>query len=153
MISVIAQTVSLIPDATVIFQILIFLSILAVLTFFVFKPVFKIIEKRHKLIVGLPLQSQKLLSDAEDMDRRYAENLAAARMEGTNLEQKLINEGDEEGRIIVAKAREQEHRALLERRTEIEEAARVARKETAARVEDVTQLIIAKVLGRETDKP
>jgi len=152
MISLIGQSVNLIPDSTVIHQIIIFLIVLSVLTIFVFKPVLRIIEKRRGQTVDLNLQAQKLLSESETMDRRYNENLAVAKMEGSRLERELLRQGEEEGRTIVAKARDEERQAIARKRTEIQAAAQRVRQDLSLQIEEVAQMIIAKVLGRGTKR-
>ena len=150
MISVIGASVNLIPDTTVFFQLIVFLVVVVVLTFLVFKPTLRILDKRHSRTTELMMHAEMLSNDANDMNRDYDETLTAARHESTAIQHKLIKEGEEEARNIIAAAKQEDKKTSASRHDYLlQESVRI-KTDLARKVDDYTNLIIDKVLDKRT---
>jgi F0F1-type ATP synthase membrane subunit b/b' len=148
MILIVGQTVNLIPDKTVIWQLVIFLSVAAVLSFFVFRPTLKILERRRSETLGLEKEIEQLDGESETMEQKYAEKIAAARAEGSATERELVNLGEDEARKIVAAAREKEKGEIARVRDEVASESSASRRELSRSVDEFSKMIVSKVLGK-----
>lgn len=151
MILLLGQHVRLIPDATVFFQLAIFLVTVAVLTIFVFKPALKILDRRREQTDELQSLAQKLNGASDSMDAEYDRRMAEAKLEGSSLERELIKQGEEEGRAIVATAKQQEHAAMMTIRENLHVEAESARKSLSHETSEFVRLILNKVLGQNQE--
>lgn len=121
-------------NATLIAQILNFIVLLAILAKFAYKPLLKAMDdRRNRIITDLDSAEQSRL-DAEALKEQYAEQLAAARQEATeivdkankiaqNLHDELVEQAHAEKDAMMASAKERieqdKKQALLEIRTEV----------------------------------
>jgi len=121
-------------NATLIAQILNFLVLLAILAKFAYKPLFKAMaDRRNRIINDLDSAEQTRL-DAEALKEQYAEQLAGARQEATeivnkanqiaqNLHDELVEQARVEQEALMANAKErieqEKQQALLDIRAEV----------------------------------
>ena len=121
-------------NATLIAQILNFLVLLAILAKFAYKPLLKAMDdRRNRIINDLDSAEQKRL-DAEALKEQYAEQLAGARQEATeivnkanqiaqNLHDELVEQARVEQEALLANAKErieqEKQQALLDIRSEV----------------------------------
>jgi len=146
-----AQTINLMPDLTVIWQLAIFLSLIFVLTIFVFRPVLKILEGRKQETLELERETERLLSEAEKLDSDYGEIISKARSEGGVAEQRLVSEGGAEARAITSEAREEAKGTIRRARDKIKYEGSKTSEELSKKIGEYSKMIISKVLGKNTD--
>jgi F0F1-type ATP synthase membrane subunit b/b' len=148
MMLLMGQTVNLLPDKTVIWQLIIFLFVAAVLSFLVFRPTMKILERRRSETLGLEKKIGQVDQEAEVMEQKYAEKIAEARAEGSAAERELVNLGEEEARKIVAAAREKEKTEIGKVRDEVASDSSASRRELSRSVDEFSKMIVSKILGK-----
>ncbi len=148
MILLLGQTVNLIPDKTVIWQLAIFLAVVAVLSFFVFKPTLKLLDERRRNTVVLQQETDKFMADADSLEDEYNEQIFAARREGHEAERNLLNLGEEEARKIVGEAKEKQKGEIEKVRDEITSVTAQSKQELSKNVGDFSRMIVSKVLGK-----
>jgi len=129
-------------------QLLIFLSVVAVLSFFVFKPALKILDGRRNKTSELEKDTENLLAQSEAMDSEYDGKINEARIEGSKVERDLIAAGEEEARSIINKAKQKSRDAVSKTHDEIAGESVQTKKDLSNRIDDFAKMIVSKVLGK-----
>ena len=121
-------------NATLIAQILNFLVLLAILAKFAYKPLLKAMDDRRNRIINDLDSAEQTRLDAEALKEQYAEQLAGARQEATeivnkanqiaqNLHDELVEQARVEQEAMMANAKERieqdKQQALLDIRSEV----------------------------------
>ena len=121
-------------NATLIAQILNFLVLLAILAKFAYKPLLKAMDDRRNRIINDLDSAEQTRLDAEALKEQYAEQLAGARQEATeivnkanqiaqNLHDELVEQARVEQEALMANAKErieqEKQQALLDIRSEV----------------------------------
>ena len=121
-------------NATLIAQILNFLVLLAILAKFAYKPLLKAMDDRRNRIINDLDSAEETRLDAEALKEQYAEQLAGARQEATeivnkanqiaqNLHDELVEQARVEQEALLANAKErieqEKQQALLDIRSEV----------------------------------
>ena len=121
-------------NATLIAQILNFLVLLAILAKFAYKPLLQAMDDRRNRIINDLDSAEQTRLDAEALKEQYAEQLAGARQEATeivnkanqiaqNLHDELVEQARVEQEALMANAKErieqEKQQALLDIRSEV----------------------------------
>ena len=121
-------------NATLIAQILNFLVLWAILAKFAYKPLLKAMDDRRNRIINDLDSAEQTRLDAEALKEQYAEQLAGARQEATeivnkanqiaqNLHDELVEQARVEQEALMANAKErieqEKQQALLDIRAEV----------------------------------
>lgn len=148
-----SQNISLVPDRTVIWQLMIFLFLIFILTVFVFRPVLKILDGRKQDTLMLEKETERLLAEAKKLESDYAQMIAKGRSEGGVAEQRLVSEGAAKARAIISEAREEAKGTITRARDKMRYEGAKTGEELSQRVDEYSKMIISKVLGKdENDK-
>ena len=120
-----------------------------VLTFVFYKPVSKVIDDREAYINGnLTTASEKLIK-ADELYNEYDEQLKAARVSA----QAIIAQSEKEAKEVVAveinQARQDAAKLIEQTNKELETQKSLALKELETQVDELSQLIKEKLLGKE----
>jgi F0F1-type ATP synthase membrane subunit b/b' len=136
-------------DVTLFLQFGLFLFILVVISKVLLEPLQQVLEERHKKIDGAREDIERLRKLAMDDMEAYQERIRDARDEAFSEREKLLNEGREKEREMLAQVRAEIADMLNGAREKVDVAEMEARK---ALSEDTTQLarqMVGKLLGRE----
>ena len=121
-------------NATLIAQILNFLVLLAILAKFAYKPLLQAMDDRRNRIINDLDSAEQTRLDAEALKEQYAEQMAGARQEATeivnkanqiaqNLHDELVEQARVEQEAMMANAKERieqdKQQALLDIRSEV----------------------------------
>lgn len=121
-------------NATLIAQILNFLVLLVILAKFAYKPLLQAMDDRRNRIINDLDSAEQTRLDAEALKEQYAEQLAGARQEATeivtkanqiaqNIHDELVEQARVEQEAMMANAKErieqEKQQALLDMRTEV----------------------------------
>ena len=121
-------------NATLIAQILNFVVLLVILAKFAYKPLLKAMDDRRNRIINDLDSAEQTRLDAEALKEQYAEQLAGARQEATeivnkanqiaqNLHDELVEQARVEQEALLANAKErieqEKQQALLDIRSEV----------------------------------
>ena len=120
-----------------------------VLTFVFYKPVSKVIDDRENYINGnLTTASEKLIK-ADELYNEYDEQLKTARVKA----QAIISQSEKEAKDIVAveinQARQDAAKLIERTNKELESQKSLALQQLETQVEELSQLIKEKLLGKE----
>ncbi|MFH1874597.1 MAG: ATP synthase F0 subunit B [Pseudomonadota bacterium] len=135
------------PDYTFLWQLLIFLLVTFSLTYFVFKPALKIIEKRRQLTLHKQQESKNIQIEADILIKKYEDRLEEMRQEGSYIQQELIRQGEEVGKDIIRRAKEKNKEVISKKMDEIAKIKLQIFQEMETKSDEISQQIISKVIG------
>jgi F-type H+-transporting ATPase subunit b len=126
-----------------------FILLTVVLTFVFYKPVGKVLEERETTIsTNLADASDKLLK-ADELYKQYDEQLKTARSNA----QSVIAKSEQEAKDIVAseinQAREDAAKLIQQTNKELEAQKSVALQKLETQIDELSQLIKEKLLGKQ----
>lgn len=137
--------IHLAPDKTAFVQLVTFLAVLAGLSFFIFKPIRKIIEARRD-------RTEKLLNEAKAIEDRvkasseeYFQQIESAKMSAAEEKEKMHQMGLKEDAAIRAKARFEANDIINTARIKIEDAKVKTIEDLENDIPKLAEEIIAKV--------
>ena len=126
-----------------------FILLTVVLTFMFYKPVAKVIDERETYINGNLTQASEKLIKADELYKEYDEQLKAARVSA----QSVIAQSESEAKAVVSKeiteARADAARLIEKTNKELEAQKSVALEKLEAQVDELSELIKEKLLGKE----
>jgi F-type H+-transporting ATPase subunit b len=136
-------------NATLPLMALQFILLTVILTFVFYKPVSKHLEERETYINGNLSQASEKLVKADELYKQYDEQLKTARINA----QSVIAESEKEAKDLVAleisQARTDAAELLAQTNKELEAQKSLALQKLEAQVDELSQLIKAKLLGKE----
>jgi F-type H+-transporting ATPase subunit b len=126
-----------------------FILLTVILTFIFYKPVSKVIDEREAYINGnLTTASEKLIK-ADELYKEYDEQLKTARVSA----QSIIAQSEKEAKDIVAleinQARQDAAKLIEQTNRELEAQKSLALQQLETQVDELSQLIKEKLLGKE----
>ena len=136
-------------NATLPLMALQFILLTVVLTFIFYKPVAKHLEERETMIsTNLSDASEKLLK-ADELYKQYDEQLKTARVNA----QAIIAKSEKEAKDVVAveinQARQDAAKLIEKTNKELESQKSLALEQLETQVDELSQLIKEKLLGKE----
>lgn len=135
-------------NATLVVQIINFLILIWILNWLLFKPIFRIIEEREKVVEDSKAKTSRLKSDTEiklkDLELRLGEARASAALQ----KQEALNQADSEAERIMDRAREQAREHISSIQIQSAGEAERAKADLEEYKEHIIELVCAKVLGR-----
>jgi len=136
-------------NATLPLMALQFILLTVVLTFVFYKPVSKAIDDRETYINGNLTQASEKLIKADELYKEYDEQLKEARVSA----QSVIAQSENEAKAVVTQeiteAREDAARLIEKTNKELEAQKSIALEKLEAQVDELSQLIKEKLLGKE----
>ena len=93
--------VTVIPDITLLYQMVIFLSLVVILNILLYKPILSIIDKRKKQLEESENEIKLFNDSVEKRVAEYEEKLRQAKIKGSELKKEIIQEGVNQAKNIV----------------------------------------------------
>jgi F-type H+-transporting ATPase subunit b len=93
--------VTVIPDYTIFVQMVIFLSLIFVLNFLLYKPILSIIDRRKKQLEESENEIKLFDDNAEKRVAEYEEKLKQAKTNASEIKKEIIMEGANQAKNIV----------------------------------------------------
>jgi F-type H+-transporting ATPase subunit b len=126
-----------------------FVLLTVVLTFIFYKPVSKVLDERENYISGnLTLASEKLVK-ADELYTQYSDQLKTARVNA----QSIVAQSEKEAKDIVTfeitEARSDAAKLIEQTNKELEAQKSLALEKLETQVDELSQLIKEKLLGKE----
>jgi F-type H+-transporting ATPase subunit b len=126
-----------------------FILLTVVLTFIFYKPVSKVLDERESYISGNLTQASEKLITADDLYKQYDEQLKTARANA----QQVIAQSEKEAKDVVAleidQARKDATTLIEKTNKELEAQKSLALQQLESQVDELSQLIKEKLLGKE----
>ena len=140
--------VTVIPDYTLLIQIVTFLILIYILNLLLYKPILAIIDRRKKQLEELENEI-KLFKEAVDKKvAEYEEKLKQAKANATELKKEIIKEGDNQAKSIVDAVRNEIPLMTQEFQQKMDKEIQAARQILESQSRKLSLEIAEKVLGR-----
>jgi F-type H+-transporting ATPase subunit b len=140
--------VSVIPDYTLLIQMVTFLVLIYILNILLYKPILTIIDRRKKQMEELENEI-KLFNDSVDKRvSEYDEKLKQAKTNASELKKEIIKEGDDQAKSIVDIVRGEIPLMTQEFQKKMDKEIQAARKILDNQSRKLSLEIAEKVLGR-----
>ncbi|MDY6906060.1 MAG: ATP synthase F0 subunit B [Thermodesulfobacteriota bacterium] len=141
--------ITVMPDKSVIWQIVNFIVLIIVLNLVLYRPIRNVVARRQEKITGLDQSIQMFEQDAADKDNACTEGLKAARNNGVQEKNALIEEGTQEEKRIIEEIQQKTQKTIAENKADIARDAEKAAAELQQEIETFAATIGQKILGRE----
>ena len=126
-----------------------FVLLTVVLTFLLYKPVAKVLDERESYIsTNLTEASEKLLK-ADELYTQYEEQLKSARLDAQSVVSKAESEAKETVASEITQARADAAKLIEQTNKELEAQKSLALEKLETQVDELSQLIKDKLLGKE----
>ena len=126
-----------------------FILLTVTLTFVFYKPIAKVIDEREAYINGnLTTASEKLIK-ADELYNAYDEQLKEARVEAQSVIAQSEKEAKDVVALEIAEARKDAAKLIEKTNRDLEAQKSVALEQLEAQVDELSQLIKEKLLGKE----
>lgn len=139
--------IHLIPDKTAVAQFFIFIIVLMGLSFFVFRPLKKLIRLRREQTLKLLEEAKKIEVEAANISSQYEQKLKEVRQLAHKEKEEIRNAGVEEASLIISKARKESSLVIEEGRAKIYAAKGAAMESLKKEVPVLVEEIVKKVKG------
>ena len=140
--------VVVVPDGSVLIQIVNFVFTIWVLNLLLYKPIRKILKQRKEKIDGLELSIETSTKDAAQKDEAFAAGIKEARARGVEKKNALVQEATDEEKSIIADINKKAQAELAQIKESIKKEADVARDSLQKEVDGFADQISEKILGR-----
>ncbi len=144
-----ASGVSVMPDQSLIWQIVNFLVLIWILNFVLYRPIRNVIAQRKEKMEGLDKSIQNFEEDALKKEEAHIEGIEAAKSNGKREKTALIEEATAEERKIIEEINRETQKTISENKEKIARDVESAAADLLAKVDGFAAEIGRKVLGRE----
>ena len=126
-----------------------FVLLTVALTFLFYKPVSKVLDDRESYISGNLSQASEKLLTADDLYKQYDEQLKSARASAQSVVGQAEKEAKESVALEIAKSRSDAAKLIDQTNKELEAQKSLALEKLETQVDELSQLIKEKLLGKE----
>jgi F-type H+-transporting ATPase subunit b len=140
--------ISVIPDISLIYQMINFLVLLFVLNLILYKPIRNILLERKAKIEGLQDGAEKAQSKLGAREEEYKNGLKQARAKGLKSKEVFVEEASKEEREIIDRINRKAQANLAEIKTQVAGETKQARTVLEAEIGKHAKAIGKKILGR-----
>ena len=136
-------------DATVLLQFALFLIMMAILHFLVFRPFLQARAEREDRIDGERRRAREMEESAQQKIADFEARLEKAKQSGIATRNRAHSEALGRERAILDRARAETQKLVDEQRTEAQRAGQEARARLAVEAESWGRRLASRILGRE----
>jgi F-type H+-transporting ATPase subunit b len=140
--------ITVLPDGSVIIQIINFIFLIWILNIVVYTPIRNILLKRKEKISGLEAGIQNTYNDAKDQESSWMTGIKNARAKGLEHKDGLIQEAEEEEKKILDRINRKASDDLAQLREKISRDVDDVRTALRNEIDVFVAAISAKILGR-----
>ena len=126
-----------------------FVLLMVVLTFIFYKPVSKVLEDREEYISGNLTQASDKLIKADELYKQYDEQLKTAKINAQATIAKAEKEAKDSVALEIGEARADAAKLIERTNKDLEAQKSTALAQLETQVDDLSQLIKEKLLGKE----
>jgi F-type H+-transporting ATPase subunit b len=126
-----------------------FVLLMVVLTFIFYKPVSKVLEDREEYISGNLTQASDKLIKADELYKQYDEQLKTAKVTAQATIAQAEKEAKDSVALEIGQARTDAAKLIEQTNKELEAQKSTALAQLETQVDDLSQLIKEKLLGKE----
>ena len=126
-----------------------FVLLMVVLTFIFYKPVSKVLDEREEYISGNLTQASDKLIKADELYKQYDEQLKTAKINAQATIAKAEKEAKDSVALEIGEARADAAKLIERTNKELEAQKSTALAQLETQVDELSQLIKEKLLGKE----
>ena len=126
-----------------------FVLLMVVLTFIFYKPVSKVLDDRELYISGNLTQASEKLVKADELYKQYDEQLKTAKVTAQATIAQAEKEAKDSVALEIGQARTDAAKLIEQTNKELEAQKSTALEQLETQVDDLSQLIKEKLLGKE----
>ncbi|MCX5847910.1 MAG: ATP synthase F0 subunit B [Deltaproteobacteria bacterium] len=141
--------VTVIPDLTLLVQMVIFLGLIFLLNILLYKPILSIIDRRKKQLEESENEIKLFNESVEKRVAEYEEKLKQAKIKGSELKKEIIQEGANQAKNIIDVVRNEIPVLAREFQQKMDEEVQKAKLILDGRSKELSLQIAQKVLGRQ----
>lgn len=138
-------------DKSLLFQVINFLVLVAILYKFAFKPITKALQDRADGIKKSLDDAKAANEEAERRLKEYSDKLTTAHKEGEVIRERARQEALTEGQRLVTDAKEEAGRLVEQAKKDIEGEVKKARQELREEVVNISLQVTEKILEKKVD--
>ncbi len=132
-----------------IFTLIVFITVIAILGKFAWKPILSGLEKREQVIYDALVEAKRERQEADALLRQYKEQIEQARQEATAIVEEGKRDAETVRQRIHTEAREEADQMIDRARREIQLATDSAVKELYDRTADIAVNVAGKIISKE----
>ncbi|MBT6338917.1 MAG: ATP synthase F0 subunit B [Desulfobacula sp.] len=140
--------ITVIPDISLVYQMINFLILLFVLNLVLYKPIRNVLLERKAKIEGMQEGAQKASNDLVAGEDAYKDGLKQARSKGLKEKEIFIEAASQEEKEIIGRINKKAQANLVEIKKQVADETEQARKTLETEVEAYAKAIGEKILGR-----
>ena len=126
-----------------------FVLLMVVLTFIFYKPVSKVLDDREMYISGNLTQASEKLIKADELYKQYDEQLKTAKVDAQSTIAQAEKEAKDAVALEISEARADAAKLIEQTNKELEAQKSIALEKLETQVDELSQLIKEKLLGKE----
>jgi F-type H+-transporting ATPase subunit b len=136
----------LVPNATFVVELVIFLGVLGILAKYVLPPLNKVMDARQQAIAKSINDAEDAKKRANDLEEQQRQALEEARQQARTLKDEATKLGDQLRQELQKKGEEEYQRLVARAGLDIEAATRKAAEQLRGQVADLVMAVVEKVL-------
>ena len=135
-------------DFTIVYQIILFLILWAILSKVLFHPYLSLLDERERKTAGALREAGELEREGERLRVEYEEKIAQAQAAGYAAKEVILKEANGQREKLVAQAREEAAHLLERARGEVQAQMEKERQLAVTEAETIAREMVSKILGR-----
>ena len=135
-------------DYTIVYQIILFLILWAILSKILFHPYLALLDERERKTAGTLREASDLEREGERLRVQYEEKIAQAQAAGYAIREAIVKEANEQREKLLAQAREEAASVLENAREEVRSQMEKERQLAVAEAANIARDMVSKILGR-----
>src|SRR5262244_755979 len=135
-------------DYTIVYQIILFLILWAILSKVLFHPYLSLLDERERKTAGALREAGELEREGERLRVEYEEKIAQAQAAGYAAKEAIVREANSQREKLLAQAREESAHLLENARAEVRAQMDKERQLAVAEAETIAREMVSKILGR-----
>jgi len=141
--------VTVIPDYTLLIQMVIFLALIFILNFLLYKPIFSIIERRKKQLEEMENEIKLFNESVDKKAAEYEEKLKQAKAKALELKKEIIQEGADQAKNIVDTVRNEIPLVTQDFQQKLDQEIQTVRQILQSQSRQLSIEIAQKIMGRQ----
>jgi len=141
--------ISVLPDKSVLIQLINFILLILLLNIFMFKPIRNIVSKRKERITGFSNDIEELLNGIKTKEKAFEEKIKTARVKGLKEKEAMILEAETEEKKILSEINKRVQSDIEMIKGKVKKDADAVRKSLKNEINNFATSIYKKILGRK----
>lgn len=139
---------NLIPNITLVVQIVVFFVLMLVLNGLLFKPMLRIIEERRSRTEGRRKIAAAANADADSIWENYQKEISAAKAQAEAARLAVVREAEAQKQKLIDGATAESDKVVCELRARVQSEAGEARATVRGEIDALARAMAEKILGR-----